>query len=159
MNSGTFPIPPERMYGTLDSSARNPTIAKLFRFAKLSENVGFGISKLMGWKELTDNDVTIKSERGYVLVTLYLKSDVVDTTQKTIQKTTQKLTAQQHAVLDYLSEHPSASRKEIAENIGNITESGVKYNLGRLQQTGLIRRIGPDKGGYWEIIEGTKEKI
>ena len=54
--------------------------------------------------------------------------------------------------LDYLSEHPSASRKEITENIGNITEAGVKYNLNRLQQTGLIRRIGPDKGGYGEVI-------
>ena len=50
MNAGTFPIPPERIYGMLYSSARNPTIAKLFRFAKLSENVGFGISKLLSWK-------------------------------------------------------------------------------------------------------------
>ncbi len=167
MNAGTFPIPPERMYGMLYSSARNPTIAKLFRFAKLSENVGFGISKLLSWKELTHSDVTIKSERDYVLVTLYLKSDIVDTTQKTTQKTTQetarkttrKLTVQQQAILDYLSEHPYASRKEITENVENITEDGVKYNLNRLQQTGLIRRVGPDKGGYWEIIEGKEENI
>lgn len=88
-------------------------------------------------------------------MTLFLKSNTVDTTQKT----TQKLTAQQHAILDYLSEHPSASRKEITENIDNITEDGVKYNLGRLQQTGLIRRIGPDKGGYWEIIVGKEDNI
>ena len=96
-------------------------------------------------------------------MTLYLKSDIVDTTQKTTQKTTrkttQKLTAQQRAILDYLSEHPSASRKEITENVENITEDGVKYNLNRLQQTGLIRRVGPDKGGYWEIIKGKEENI
>lgn len=161
MNAGTFPIPPEKMYGTLYSSARNPTIAKLFRFAKLSENVGFGISKLMSWKELTGNEVTIRSERDYVLVTLYLKSDVVETTRKTTQKTTRKttrkLTTLQQAILDYLSGHPTASRKEITENIGNITEDGVKYNLNRLQHAGLVRRVGPDKGGYWEIMESKEE--
>lgn len=153
-----FRNPPERLYGTLYSSARNPTIAKLFRFAKLSENVGFGISKLMSWKGLTGNEVTIRSERDYVLVTLYLKSDVVDATQKTTQKTTQKLTAQQRSIIDYLSTHPYASRKELSKNIIDITENGIKYNLNRLQQIGLLKRVGPDKGGHWEVIENIEEK-
>lgn len=63
MNAGSFPIPPEKMFGTLYSSSRNPTIAKLFRFAKLSENIGFGINKMMSWKTLTGNDVTIRNEK------------------------------------------------------------------------------------------------
>ena len=153
MNAGAFPIPLERVVGTLYSSARNPTIAKLFRFAKLSENVGFGISKLMSWKGLTGNEVTIRNERDYVLVTLHLKSDVVENVVDTTQKTTQKLTSQQQAIIDYISGHPTASRKEISENVDNITEDGVKYNLNRLRQMGLLKRVGPDKGGHWEIVE------
>ena len=74
------------------------------------------------------------------------------TTQKTIQKTIQNLTEQQ-AILLFLKEHPEATRKEISESLPNITEDGVKYNLSRLQELGLLKRIGGRKQGYWEIIE------
>lgn len=67
------------------------------------------------------------------------------TTQKTTRKTTQK-------ILAILRRHPSVSRKEIAESLGKITEDGVKYHLDKLKSEGIIRRIGPAKGGHWEVI-------
>ena len=27
----------------------------------------------------------------------------------------------------------------------------LTYNLKKLKQKGILKRIGPDKGGYWEI--------
>ena len=33
----------------------------------------------------------------------------------------------------------------------NITVDGVKYNLRKLTQNNIIERIGPDKGGYWNV--------
>ena len=73
--------------------------------------------------------------------------------QKTTQKTTQKLTKMQNDILDFLRTNPTASRKEVKENIVNSTEDGIKYNLERLKKLGLLRRVGPNKGGFWEIIE------
>ena len=70
------------------------------------------------------------------------------TTQKTTQKTTRK-TAQK--IIDILKQNPSASRKEITEIFGNITEDGVKYLLNKLKKEGKIKRIGPDRGGQWEV--------
>jgi ATP-dependent DNA helicase RecG len=29
----------------------------------------------------------------------------------------------------------------------------VEDNIKILQEKGLLRRVGPDKGGYWELIE------
>ncbi|MCI6050071.1 ATP-binding protein [Phocaeicola plebeius] len=79
------------------------------------------------------------------------------TTQKTAQKTAQKiglnLTEQQRAILSFLKEYPGATRKEISENLLNITEDGVKYNLSRLQELGLLKRVGGRKQGYWQILE------
>lgn len=75
------------------------------------------------------------------------------TTQKATQKTIQNLTEQQQAILLFLKEHPEATRKEISESLSNITEDGVKYNLSRLQELGLLKRIGGRKQGYWQIIE------
>ena len=76
-----------------------PCITTSHRFAKLSENIGFGINKLMSWKTLTGNDVTIRNERDYVMVTLHLKSEVLEeTTQKTTQKTTQNLENEENII-------------------------------------------------------------
>ena len=79
------------------------------------------------------------------------------TTQKTTQKITSALSPKQQEILNYLSKNPSASRKELSENISGISEDGVKYNLKGLQQKGVIKRIGPDKGGHWEVISGNNK--
>ncbi|MDA3780783.1 MAG: winged helix-turn-helix transcriptional regulator [Bacteroidales bacterium] len=71
-----------------------------------------------------------------------MKKNYPDTTQKTTQK-----------ILDVLRENPQAGRKEIAEIIGDITEDGIKYHLEKLKAIGIIKRVGPAKGGYWEIIK------
>ena len=75
------------------------------------------------------------------------------TTQKTIQKTIQNLTEQQKNILSYLKENPNATRKELYENIPDATMGGIIHNLSRLQELGLLKRIGGRKQGYWEIIE------
>ncbi|MEJ1363134.1 MAG: ATP-dependent DNA helicase, partial [Candidatus Sedimenticola sp. (ex Thyasira tokunagai)] len=62
------------------------------------------------------------------------------------QKTTQR-------ILEVLRITPSAGRRAIAEQLGDITEDGVKYQISKMKAEGLIVRIGPDKGGYWKIIE------
>ena len=36
---------------------------------------------------------------------------------------------------------------------GNLTKKTVEYNLEKLKAKGVLRRIGPDKGGYWEIAK------
>ena len=71
-----------------------------------------------------------------------------ETTQKTAQKTTQK-------IVELLRERPALGRKELAELLGDITEDGVKYHLNKLKAEGVIRRIGPDKGGHWEVLENS----
>jgi ATP-dependent DNA helicase RecG len=63
------------------------------------------------------------------------------------------LTEQQTSLVNYIKEHPSASRREIGELLGGITSDGVKYHLNKLKEIGVLRRVGPDRGGHWEIIE------
>lgn len=68
-----------------------------------------------------------------------------ETTQNTTQNTTQK-------ILAILRAQPQASRKDIAAQIGDLTEDGVKYQLAKLKAKGWIRRVGPDRGGRWEVL-------
>jgi ATP-dependent DNA helicase RecG len=38
----------------------------------------------------------------------------------------------------------------LAHFIG-ISENGIKYHLAKLKEKGSLKRIGPDKGGYWQV--------
>ena len=40
----------------------------------------------------------------------------------------------------------------------DVTRRSVEDQIKRLKQKGLIRRVGPDKGGHWEIIENENDK-
>ena len=64
------------------------------------------------------------------------------TTQSTTQYTTQKLTEAQNMILSYLREHPEATRADLNSHIEGITVDGIKYNLARLQELGLLKRVG-----------------
>ena len=71
------------------------------------------------------------------------------TTQKKIVPTTQKTTQK---ILDILVKNPKATRSELAETLG-MSPDGIKWNLDKLKKSGQIRRIGPDKGGHWEVVK------
>ena len=49
------------------------------------------------------------------------------------------------------------TRTELAEQCG-ISEDGIKWQLGQLKKKNIIRRVGADKGGYWQIITESENK-
>ena len=59
----------------------------------------------------------------------------------------------QREVLIKLKENSAYSRRELAAVIENASLGGVISALSRLQELQIIRRVGPDKGGHWEIIK------
>jgi len=59
--------------------------------------------------------------------------------RRTVKETTQK-------ILELISQNSKISRKEMAINIVGITEDGVKYNLNKLKNNGIIERVGPANG-------------
>ncbi len=67
------------------------------------------------------------------------------TTPKSTQKSTQK-------ILAIIRDKPTVSRREIAELLGDLSENSVKYLIERMKEDGIVQRIGPAKGGRWEII-------
>jgi ATP-dependent DNA helicase RecG len=46
---------------------------------------------------------------------------------------------------------PSVTYKDLIELVG-IGATNIDKNIRTLKEAGLIRRIGPAKGGRWEII-------
>lgn len=151
----------------------NPDIANVFFRAGEIEAWGRGVERInSACKEAGCKEPTFKYD-GFGLWTIFEFESATQKTENTTQKDKEtlpkraenatqktentaqkdkKLTNVQKAIIDYIIEHPKATRKEIAEHIPNITEDGIKYNLGRLQKTGMIKRIGGRKLGYWEVL-------
>ena len=55
-------------------------------------------------------------------------------------------------ILALLKTNPELSAREMADMIG-ITQRAVEKQIAKLRDENRIRRIGPDKGGYWEVVE------
>ncbi len=57
----------------------------------------------------------------------------------------------QAEVLKYLASHPEATREEIAQATG-LSFGGVKFVIAKLQQKGLLVRVGGRKLGAWKVL-------
>ena len=42
--------------------------------------------------------------------------------------------------------------QELADSLGK-TRDGIKYHINKSQNLGILKRVGPDKGGYCEIVK------
>ena len=68
-------------------------------------------------------------------------------TEKVDRKGGQKT---REAILDLIRSNAKVSSTQMAEAIG-INRSAVSKHLKKMQEEGIIRRVGPDKGGKWVI--------
>jgi ATP-dependent DNA helicase RecG len=148
----------EKLLGAHASHPYNPDVANAFFRSGEIESWGRGIEKIFSACRKADSPPPNIHVDGYDLWVEFVFSPQYmaaiqgetdskkSTTQKTIQKTAQK-------ILDILKNDPEISRAKIAEQLGDITESGVKYHLAKMKQEGLICRVGPDKGGHWEVLK------
>ena len=55
-------------------------------------------------------------------------------------------------ILNALSEEPGITQKEVAIKTGLSTRT-VSREIRKLRDTGIIRRIGSARSGYWEITK------
>ena len=122
-------------------------IAQTFYKRGIIETWGRGtlkIGRLMRDAGLKPPTVTLRP--GAVVVTFSLPEAA---TGKTPLKTPLK-TAE--AVLVVLREEPHLSLPTIAKRLRK-SDSAVKRAIRRLREDGRLERVGPDKGGYWKVIE------
>ena len=78
--------------------------------------------------------------------------EIIETEKKVTAKVTLKVTVNQQKIIDAIKSNPKVTQEELAEIVG-ITRKSVISNMKKLQENGLINRIGADKNGYWKVVE------
>ena len=145
-NPGRFAIDLNLIGKVIISSPRNPGIIKLFRYAKLSENAGYGMTKLLTWEKLTGGKVSVDSD--ITLSNVIFNRKHVDKNDP--ENVTENVTERFNLLLDKIKVNPFVTTTELAI-ICNVTRMTIHRDLEKMKQQGLITRVGPDKGGHWEV--------
>jgi len=148
-----------------NSFARNPLMAKFCAQTMPYRGLGSGIPRVLAEKSKVDflddkegNQFTaIVSRPDTVTNSVSSQDSVEDTTQKTVEKNTLKNTLKstrkgtRKRIVEMIESNPNTSLDQIAEQLGK-NPRGIDKHIKVLREQGIIRRVGPDKGGHWEII-------
>jgi len=81
----------------------------------------------------------------------YLKGPEKRLAEKLVERLVEGLAETQKKILMLVAQNPYVSKNAIAKTLG-ISTTAIDKNLSALKQKGILRRVGPDRGGYWEVI-------
>lgn len=144
----------------------NPLLARAMYLKGYIEKAGTGtedmIAKCLEWgipaPEWTEDDA---DDFRVVLKRPVSVPNVVKSREKTKVKSSVKSSVKKMSrtdiIMAYLATNPTASAHELSI-VMNITVRGVEKNLQALRESGRLRRIGPAKGGHWEVVDGQERK-
>jgi len=51
-----------------------------------------------------------------------------------------------------MKENPNITTIELAE-ILEVSRRAIAKQIAKLKEQGKLKRVGPDKGGYWKVID------
>jgi len=148
------------------SVRRNELIADLFFRLHKVERIGMGIRKMKetmlaaGLREPAFVPDGFFRAIFYRLPEFALKEDIgkqpakgwAESPRGLVEKLVEGLVENQKKILMLVTHNPYISKKAMSKEIG-ISTTAIDKNLTVLKQKGLLSRIGPDKGGHWEVIK------
>ncbi|HAM35227.1 MAG TPA: transcriptional regulator [Elusimicrobia bacterium] len=70
--------------------------------------------------------------------------------EKVVEGVVDNLTDNQRRILELVRASATISARQLAETVG-ISQRKIQENLARLRSKGFIKRVGPDRGGHWEV--------
>lgn len=136
------------------SKPRNREIMRIFKDLEFVERLGSGMPHIVRkygrniFKFMTSMiqfafpfDRSIDKEEGKKLGKK--KPQGIKNWEETREETREK-------IIEILRDNPAITIKGLANLLG-LTSKGIEWNLRKLKEQNIIHRIGPKKGGYWEM--------
>lgn len=122
----------------------NESLAKIFIKLGLIEQTGHGVSMIVDryGKEafiFLDNFLRVTIPFSYDLNS-YLKPDVTE-------NVTEKSMTDEEKIISAIRKNPNISTTELSKIIGKTRRAVARV----IESSEKIVRVGPDKGGHWEI--------
>ena len=138
------------------SIRRNELIADIFSKTEYVEKIGSGIRRMKSLCLEQGNPEPVFDVNSFFIIKFSFSKKVTEkVTDRVTEKVTDRVTENQEKILESIFKDKLITVKELSKIVG-ISERKIKENIKKLKQKGLLKRIGPAKGGYWEVIENGK---
>ncbi|MFW5832285.1 MAG: ATP-binding protein [Prolixibacteraceae bacterium] len=126
------------------STPRNKLIADFCKSLGLIEKYGSGIRRIIEYfKDANMPQPEFRNISDGFMVTAFVAESTT--------KVGEKLTANQKTIVSHMQNNPYITAKELSKKVG-ISVRKIETNIKKLKDLDYIKRIGPPKGGQWEII-------
>jgi len=131
----------------------NKALMRIFIMLDIVEQTGHGVPIVVDKYgesafEFDDNFIIVTIPFAEVTKNMEVPNKV---TGKVACKVTGKVTSAEQNILNAIADNPNITILGLSEAIG-LSISGIRKNLSKLKEKGILRRVGSDKSGYWEII-------
>ena len=125
----------------------NKSLLTIFIVSKYAEQSGHGVPTIV---EKYGRDI-FSFDDGMIKVTIPLsfeRIEVIERKNRIFKQ--QNLTVNQKKIYEYLLENPADSLQNVADKTG-LSLAGVKKICLKLQEYGMIERIGSKRDGVWKV--------
>ena len=126
--------------------SKNPTISKFFMQLGRGEELGSGVLNVNKYLPLYAMGTKPQFIEGNPFITVIpLPSEArVMSPGNVKEKSREK-------ILKMIRLKPTVTVQEMMDSLG-MSRAGVEKIIKKLQQEHRISRVGPDKGGHWEVV-------
>jgi len=139
------------------SARRNELLAELFQRSHRIEKWGRGIKMILEREPKTEFEeigtvqfVTTFKRNSYELTKPAKYGEKYgESIPKTSVKTSVKTSGE---IIAAIQADRLVTAQQLADSLG-LSLRAVEMQLSNLKKNGIIRRIGPNKGGYWEVVK------
>lgn len=141
----------EQLYAKHSSQPFNPDVANTFFRAGMIEAWGRGIERIFVACRTASTPVPEFRAEQTGLWVAFIFPNVETPAQAARSKTRGKTRGKtREKILACITADPLITAEELAGQLG-ITVKGVEWQLSKLKKAGRLQRVGPAKGGHWQV--------
>ena len=101
----------------------------------------------------SDSDANSTNFTVFMLQTILRTiKEIIETEKKITPKIIVKITANQKKILEAIKQNPFVTQEELSSIVG-IAKLNINKNMKKLQEQGIIERVGADKNGKWIVCD------
>ena len=140
--------------GNYTSKSRNKLIAKAFKETGIIERYGSGIMRVRkifreyGVKEPDFNEIA----NGFQVVLYNERLLEKAKSREETEKKGEEKEKSRDKILMMIKDNVPITMAEMAVSL-NLSVKSIEKNIRHLKESGIIERIGPNKGGYWKVVK------
>ena len=134
--------------GKFEPFPKNPNIAQIFTQMGRSEELGTGVKNVFKYtRAYSGSDKIVFQEDDVFLTKVPIHS--INVPENVPENAPEK---RLEMIIDLIKMDKNTSMLDLSRKIG-VNHKTIKRDIEKLKTLNLLKRIGPAKGGHWEVIQ------